>query len=200
MVFVYSSNALEGNTLNENEVYTIVEKGLTIGGKTIKEHIETVNLASAFDYIWQRASDPFYKMTLQDLSTVHGLIVRDIDGPKAHLFRKKEIRITGVNYSFPDPVKIPDLMEEFIAWLHAAKGDPIIKAADAHLKLLSIHPFSDGNGATARLLMNFLLLQAGCPPAIILPEKKDTYFHRLAQAQTTGDPASYYEFIRSSIC
>lgn len=192
----YSSNALEGNTLTSSETAIVIEKGLTIGGKTLKEHLEAINHAYAFDFILDLAKNPVKNITLRDIYSIHCLILRDIDSENAGQLRKILVRITGLNLVLPDPVKqLPELMDEFLAWLHTTQEHPILRAADAHLKLVTIHPFIEGNGRTARLLMNLLLIQAGYPPALIMPEQRAAYIDALALAQTKNILEPYHEFI-----
>ncbi len=190
----YSSNALEGNNLTKSETALVIEKGVTSGGKTLKEHLEATNHAYAFNYALTVAKNQNHKITFEDIHTIHNLIVRDIDTNTSGPMRTVNIRISGVNSEFPDPVRVPELMDDFFVWLHSTKEHPIIRAAQAHLKLLTIHPFSHQNGKTARLFMNLLLIQVGYPPVLILPEQRTRYFDVVALAQQ-GDFAPYYEFI-----
>lgn len=108
------------------------------------------------------------------------------------------VKITGLNITLAEPINIPDLMNIFINWLHAAKEHPVIIATQAHLDLVTIHPFIDVNGRTSRLLMNLLLIQAGYPPAIILPEQRLLYINCLKGAQEHGDTEPFFTFIAES--
>ena len=195
----YTSNAIEGNTLTSSETAIVVEKGLTIGGKTVKEHLEAINHAFAFDYILELARSSQDKISLNDVLDIHRLVLRYIDDENAGRLRKVMVRIAGSDVQLPDPVKVPELMNDFIAWLHSAKDHPVVIAADAHLKLVSIHPFVDGNGRTARLLMNLLLMQKGYPPALIVPQERNEYIDSLAHAQKTSDALPYYTVIMKAL-
>jgi Fic family protein len=195
----YSSNALEGNTLTSSETALIVEKGLTIGGKTLKEHLEAVNHAEAFDYVLELARSSKVDIALRDVFDIHRLILRRIDDDNGGKLRRIGVRISNSDFKFPESFRLPELMDDFIQWLHATQDHPVIIAADAHLKLVTIHPFIDGNGRTARLLMNLLLLQQGYPPASIVPPERNTYIDSLVQAQKFNDAIPYYEIIINAV-
>jgi Fic family protein len=191
----YSSNALEGNALTSSETALVIEKGITIGGKSVREHLEAINHAFAFDFIMQLVSATKHEIQLNDILDIHRLILREIDDEHAGRLRTIMVRVSGSQVKFPDPVKVPELMEQFISWLHTTDEHPVLVAANAHLRLVTIHPFVDGNGRTARLLMNLLLMQAGYPPAIISPKQRPAYINSLEQAQLKNDPAAYHELI-----
>lgn len=163
--FTYASNAIEGNTLTQNETALVVEKGITIGGKSLREHLEAINHAHAVDYIEHLAQQSKNKLELSTILDIHRLILKGIDDQHAGQLRKIAVRIAGSSVTFPIAVKVPELMENYVRWLHTTKDHPVLVAADAHYKLVAIHPFVDGNGRTARLIMNLLLIQAGYPPA-----------------------------------
>lgn len=195
----YSSNAIEGNTLTKNETAMVVEKGLTVAGKSVKEHLEAINLAHAIDFIKTLITKNHTELTQQDLLNIHQLVLRKIDDTHAGIWRKIAVKISGSDAQLPDPIKVPELMETFFTWLHTVQGNPVIISADAHLKLVLIHPFVDGNGRTARLFMNILLMQAGYPPAIISPKDRSTYINAIEQAQQFNDYADFQKFIAQSV-
>ncbi len=165
----YTSNAIEGNTLTAIETAIVIEKGLTIAGKTVKEHLEAINHGFAFDYILSLAKQSKDEIKLDTIFDLHSLVLKGIDNENAGCLRRIQVKISGSKVLLPQPIKLPDLMNDFIAWLHTTREHPIIIAAEAHLELVTIHPFVDGNGRTARLLMNLLLIQEGYPPTIIRP-------------------------------
>ena len=191
----YSSNALEGNTLTASETALVLEKGLTVKGKPLKDHLEAVNHGYAFDYIIELVNGSAKDRDLRDIYGIHQLILKSIDDQNAGRLRLVQVYITGLELDLPGPIKLQELMEEFIQWLHTTQEHPVLIAADAHLKLVSIHPFMDGNGKTSRLLMNLLLMQAGFPPAVIKPEQKDEYIEVLKEAQLTGNAEPFRMFI-----
>ncbi len=197
--FTYASNALEGNSLTASETALVLEKGLTVKGKPLKDHLEAVNHGYAFDYIVELSQGSPSDISLRDIYGIHQLILKSIDDKNAGRLRDIQVRITGLDLDLPSPLNLQDLMEDFIQWLHATKEHPVLLAADAHLKLVSIHPFADGNGRTSRLLMNLLLMQAGYPPAVISPEQKDDYIEALKSAQLDGNIEPFREFIATSV-
>lgn len=195
----YTSNAIEGNTLSRAETALVVEKGLTVEGKTLREHLEAVNHAGAFDWIIQKANDNKQNITENLILDLHRLILQKIDETNAGRYRAIPVRIAGSTVIMPNAMKVPELMDEFISWLHNNHDHPIAIATDAHFKLVSIHPFVDGNGRTARLLMNLLLIQAGYPPAIISKENRRRYINSIEKAQLGGSLSDYYSLIYESI-
>lgn len=192
----YTSNAIEGNTLTRAETALVVEKGLTVQGKSLQEHLEATNHAEALDYVKTLVSKTRQEISEADISNIQKIILTNIENEQAGKYRILPARLTGSTTVLPNPIKIPELMEEFMRWLHSENADHIAKiAADAHLKLVTIHPFSDGNGRTSRLLMNLILLQSGFPPAIIRKEDRLAYINSLEKAQTTSDIEDFYQLI-----
>ncbi|HSW89006.1 MAG TPA: Fic family protein [Candidatus Saccharimonadales bacterium] len=196
----YTSNAIEGNTLTRQETALIVEKGITVEGKSVQEHLEAINHAEAFTYIQELAKQKKRnELKLQDILDIHRMILKKIDDADAGRLRNTPVRISGSTTILPNPLRVPYLMGEFIQWLQTTTDNPIQVASDAHFKLVTIHPFVDGNGRTARLLMNFILIQAGFPPAIIKKEERSRYLTSLEMGQTKGQLDSYYELLNDSI-
>jgi Fic family protein len=195
----YNSNAIEGNTLTKQETTLVIEKGITIGGKSLREHLEVLNLSFALDYIKKFANKSKELIELKDILNLHYLILKKIDDDNAGKFRSIAVKIAGSDVRLPDPIKISDMMNGFLQWLHTV-DDKIVKiAADAHLKLVMIHPFVDGNGRTARLLMDLLLMQKGFPPAIIKVENRLDYIKSISKAELSGDCSDYYKIIFKAI-
>lgn len=196
----YTSNAIEGNTLTRQETALIVEKGLTVEGKSLVEHQEAINHAKAFTFVQKLAEQKKHtEITLQDIFDIHKMILHKIDDHEAGKLRNTPVRISGSTTILPNPFKVPELMEEFIHWLQTTMDNSVQIAADAHYKLVSIHPFIDGNGRTARLLMNFVLMQAGFPPAIIKKEERNRYLNALETGQTKDNLNAYYELIYDAV-
>jgi len=195
----YTSNALEGNTLTKSETALVVEKGITIGGKSMREHLEAINLASALDFMQSFITKKQSDISSKDLCDIHSLILKKIDDKHAGVFRKVPVKISQSDVVLPDPIKVPDLMDEFISWLHSAKDHPVIVAADAHFKFVTIHPFVDGNGRLARLLMNILLMQHGYPPVSIRPSERKSYIDGLEKGQTTGKLDDFYTVVYDAV-
>jgi Fic family protein len=181
----YTSNAIEGNTLTLRETAEVIEHGFTVGGKTLREHLEAVDHYDALQ--WMRAqaeaAAPVGEATVCELHRrVVGRSLPDIAG----VYSRYPRRIAGSPVLFPNPAKIPDLMRRLGEDLAVAPATP--EAAFAlHYRLTAIHPFSDGNGRTARLLMNLLLLRAGYPPIAVRPEDRKAYLDALEHASLKED-------------
>lgn len=196
----YTSNAIEGNTLTRQETALVVEKGITIEGKSVREHLEAINHAEAFSHIQELANcKRREELTLQDILDIHRIILRKIDDIDAGRLRNIRVRIAGSTTILPNPIKVPELMEKFVKWLQTTTENSIKVAIDAHYQLVTIHPFVDGNGRTARLLMNLILMQAGFPPAIIKKEERNRYLTVLEAAQTKNNQKTYYELMHDAI-
>ncbi len=176
----YTSNAIEGNALSRHET-TVVLEGMTIGGKSLRDHLEAVDHAEAFDYTYDLASrnTPF---TEADLRSLHRLVLQRSQPHYAGRYRDVQVWISGSSHVPPAPVEVPALMAELFADLRAMSEEhPVRRAALFHARLVSIHPFVDGNGRTARLASNLLLLRDRYPLAIIqpTPEARALYFKAL---------------------
>lgn len=181
--WTYNSNAIEGNTLTLKETALILRQGITIKGKSLREHYEAKNHEKAIKCL----EDLVKKRAILDedaLLTIHKLILTDIDGEFAGIYRNQSVRILGARLIPPSPLKVPLKMKEFYRWLkyNPEKLDVIEFSALAHYKLVEIHPFIDGNGRTARLMMNLFLMQKGFPPAIILKNDRKKYYDALNKA------------------
>lgn len=196
----YTSNAIEGNTLTRQETALVVEKGITVAGKSIKEHLEAVNHAEALEYIKGFVAKKRKDITEKDILGIHEIILAKIDETNAGRYRAVPVRIAGSTVILPNPLKVPMLMEEFMKWLHRkSKDHPVTLAGEAHFRFVSIHPFVDGNGRTARLLMNLLLMQAGYPPALIKKEHRLKYINAIERGQLYGEMEDYYGVIYEGV-
>lgn len=181
--WIYNSNAIEGNTLTLRETRYILETGLTIGGKSLREHFEVINHQKAIEHVEALVQEAA-AITAFQVRQIHELVLTQIDAENAGAYRTLPVRIAGAVHVPPEPWQIGALMQEWEAWLHD-EGDtlhPVARAAVAHHKLVSIHPFIDGNGRTARLVMNLLLMREGYPPTIILKANRQQYYRVLAAA------------------
>lgn len=196
----YTSNAIEGNTLTRAETALVVEKGITVKGKSLKEHLEATNHVEALDYVKTLITKKRQDLTENDILEIHRLILNKIEAESAGRYRTQHARLTESDVVLPNPIKIPDLMSEFIGWLIGDNPNHLIKiAADAHYKLVSIHPFSDGNGRTSRLLMNLLLMQMSYPPAVIRKEDRLAYINSLEKAQKGNGLDDFYSLIYEAV-
>lgn len=193
----YSSNALEGNSLTETETKILLEDGLTVGGKPIRDYYEATGHAKAYDYIYTIAQgEPINE---EHIKSIHRLFYSQIDDINAGHYRKERVIITGSNYPMPLPNKISDLMEEFSSWLSKNEGKrhPCEFAALAHKEFVFIHPFIDGNGRVARLLMNLCLIRKGYNIAIIPPVLRGEYIQLLEKARQDDRP--FIKFIAERV-
>jgi len=192
----FTSNAIEGNTFTRRETALVLEKGLTVGGKSIVEHLEATNHAHALDWIKQQVRRNPATLSEKDILHIHDIILKGIDEANAGHYRDVSVRISGSAVILPNPRKVPDLMQGFANWL-ANEHDlhPVELAAEAHYRLVTIHPFTDGNGRCARLLMNMILLMQGYPPAIIQKRDRLAYIASLEKAQLGGTKEDYFKII-----
>ena len=188
----YSSNAVEGNTLTRNETAVVLEKGITVSGKPLRDHLEATGHRDALLYVRElaTAAEPVREA---DVRNIHRLVMQRVDPDEAGRYSNHQRLIAGSSLVLPSPAEIPARMGDFARWLQTAPLTPEA-AFDAHERLVTIHPFSDGNGRTSRLLMNLLLWRAGYPPVVILPEDRVLYFDAL-DATRAGDRASYHRFM-----
>ncbi|OJW46923.1 MAG: cell filamentation protein Fic [Alphaproteobacteria bacterium 41-28] len=196
----YTSNAIEGNTLTRQETALIVEKGITVGGKSLKEHLEAINHADAFDWVQTLIHQKVSSLTEHDLLQLHSLILKGIDEENAGSYRQVAVRISGSRVVLPNPLKVTELMADYFNWLQTTKNvHPVELAAEAHYRLVTIHPFVDGNGRTARLLMNLILLMNGYPPAIIRTRDRLSYIASLEKSQLGGSNDDYLTLISRAV-
>lgn len=178
----YTSNAIEGNTLTASETMLVVEQGITIGGKRLKDHMEAIDHFDAIRYVRELARRGT-RLTEMDVRVLHGLVVKRSDPAIAGRYADQGrfvLTETG-RHAFPSPVEVPALMGDFAVWLSAELDTPAT-AFTAHRRLVTIHPFNDGNGRTARLLMNLVLLRGGYPPISVRPEDRLAYIIALQQS------------------
>lgn len=183
-VNTYNSNAIEGNTLTQSETALVLESGITIGGKTLREHLEVIGHKDAIDYI--ETLTQLEEIGEWAIKQIHNLILRSIAPQEAGCYRQLDVKAAGTEYVYPPHYLLKDLMSEFILWLNSAESKahhPLEYAAQAHLRFVSIHPFRDGNGQTGRLLMNLLLLRAGYPIVVISKQVRKAYIDAIADAQ-----------------
>lgn len=177
--WTYNSNAIEGNTLTLKETLLVLEDGLTIGKKSLKEHLEAINHKEAIIFVEDLASTS-HKITERNIKEIHSLILKEIDKDYAGRYRDIQVRISGSSHLPPDPLFVPELMEQFAEkWLANSRQHPVVQASMAHFELVSIHPFIDGNGRAARLLMNLILMKHGYFPAVILKNDRKKYYDTL---------------------
>ncbi len=191
--WTYNSNAIEGNTLTLKETKVVLE-GITIGGKTMREHLETINHKEAIDFL-EELIDDNKELTEFDIKNLHAIVLKGIDDENAGRYRTENVIISGATHIPPESIIVPELMEKLIyrydEWKE--KYHPIVVAALLHAEFVKIHPFIDGNGRTARLLMNFEVMKNGYPPIIIKTEERHKYYDALDEGALIGN---YTEFVK----
>ena len=179
----YTSNAIEGNTLTASDTMLVIEKGLTIGGKPLKDHLEAIDHHAAIAYVRDMAvqTDP---LTERDIRSLHGLVLKRSQPEYAGRYadQGRFVPTDAGRHAFPSPAELPALMGDFAAWIGAAPNTPDTAFA-AHRRLVAIHPFNDGNGRTARLLMNLILIRGGYPPIAVRPVDRLAYIQALQDAE-----------------
>lgn len=194
----YTSNAIEGNTLTRKETALVIEEDITSSPKPINDYLEARNHAKAYDYIIERASEDL-PITECTILQIHKLILSGIDDMNAGFYRAVRVRISGSQAVLPNPLKVPTLMQEFSDWLSQKYDCPLLAAIEAHYRLVTIHPFVDGNGRTARLLMNMILLRNGYTPIIIRPIDRKRYLSALEARQVTENEEGYIKFMLTAL-
>lgn len=179
--WTYNSNSIEGNTLTLRETKLILEEGLTVKGKSLREHFEAVNHHDAIELVESLAAG-HYILKDRDILDIHALVLQKIEKEFAGRYRTSGVRITGANFVPPNALKVDGFVSELIQWNNKSKLDALIRATIFHHRFVWIHPFFDGNGRTARLVFNLLLMKEGFPPAIILSNDRKKYYDALNAA------------------
>ncbi|MCL1875204.1 MAG: Fic family protein [Synergistaceae bacterium] len=187
----YSSNALEGNSLDLSETKILLEDGITAGGKPIRDCYEAIGHASAYDFMLEAARSNPFTFSENMILKLHKLFYIGIDHERAGVYRDHQVFITGTEYVPPSAEQVPLLMKRTVNTLLEEWNNlhPVKLAAFAHLKLVDIHPFADGNGRAARLLMNLILVNRGYQIVIIPPVLRLEYINALKAAQRDKNPS-----------
>ena len=192
---VWSSNAIEGNTLTEDETAIILRDGITVGQHTLGEMFEAIGGGKAYDFMFSLLeSGP---ITRDDVLYFHELVTFGQPELQPGRLRDVDVVITGLDESLPSYQEVPALFDGFAEWLSESEGkEAIAFAAEAHARLVSIHPFRDGNGRVSRLVMNTILLQHGYLPVSIPPIFRHDYISALqAYRLGKGRLDSFIDFI-----
>jgi Fic family protein len=196
--YTYDSNRIEGNRLTLQETHLVVNEGITISGKSMREHLEAINHYEAIDFIRTMVTGA-EDLTKRNLLDIHRLVLKSIDSENAGVYRKSNVRISGSQHIPPDALDVSQKMEDYFEFHIKNKKlmHPVILAAEMHERLVTIHPFIDGNGRTARLVMNFILLKHGYSLAILkgdLNARLD-YYKSLELVQIENDTTPFYNLI-----
>lgn len=197
--WTYNSNAIEGNTLTISETKVVLE-GMTVGGKTMREHLEVINHRDAIDYL-EEIVQKHERLTEWTIKSIHRLVLKGIQDDNAGVYRKENVLIGGASHRPPDHVAVQELMERFVETVENEWSTihPVERAARVHAEFVKIHPFIDGNGRTSRLLMNYELMKAGFPPAVIKAIDRARYYDALDLAHTTGDHEPFIKLVSDSV-
>jgi len=192
--WTYNSNAIEGNTLTMSETKVVLENGITIRNKSIKEHLEVINHKEAILFAQDLVKKEM-QLSEYDIKSLHQLILKDIDRNNAGKYRLENVIISGANHIPPQYTEVPELMNKLVESYNTEWQSlhPIVRACYLHGEFVKIHPFVDGNGRTARLLLNFELMKYGYSPVIIKMEDRSNYYDVLDKGALTHD---YTDFIK----
>ena len=196
--YTFESNRIEGNTMTLRETDLVINEGLTISGKSMREHLEVINHQEAIAYI-KHLMDKNTTLNEREVLSIHNLILRGINPEDAGRYRHVQEMIEGSSYMPPQPFMVSKEMEGFFIWYETHKNSlhPIVLAAELHERLVTIHPFIDGNGRTSRLVMNLILLQNGYVIANIKGnyDSRIKYYNALETAQTKNNKEDFLLFI-----
>lgn len=196
--WTYHSNAIEGNTLTLRETKVVLE-GITVGGKTLREHFEATNHRDAILYVEEIVArdEPLSEWQIRN---IHSLVLKSINDGQAGRYREENVVIAGASTTPPDFLHVPAEMAALILW-HEGAADlhPLVRAAELHTRFVKLHPFVDGNGRTGRLLLNFELMKAGYPPAIIRKEDRLSYYDALDDACVSADFSAITNLVAEAV-
>ena len=180
LLATFHSNAIEGNTLTLQETHIVLEYGVTVDGHPIREHLEAMNHAEAYDLLPQLVNGA---ITAETVTQLHSLVM-DKNDETAGQLRKVQVYIRGSDLTPPPASNVPLYLHQWVRWLQSGQAlrlDPVTRAAVAHHDFEALHPFQDGNGRVGRLLLNLMLMQEGYPPALILRDWRPRYIQALQQ-------------------
>lgn len=191
----WTSNAIEGSSYTESETKILLEDGITVAGKTLRETMAALGHAKAYDYMFTLIGKK--GVSEQDILAMHGMLDGGMETGTAGEYRTTAVFVTGTTFKFPPAGEIPVLMQTLFAQTMPgfASLHPVVQSAKIHKEIVTVHPFSDGNGRVARLAMNTLLIQYGYMPVQIYPVIRQDYIDSLRCAQTQGDDSDFIELI-----
>jgi Fic family protein len=197
--WTYNTNAIEGNTLTMNETKVVLE-GITVGGKTMREHLEVINHRDAIAYVEEivQKGEP---LTESQIKNLHRHVLKSIVDEHAGVYRDQKVFIAGAKHTPPSPYLIKEQMEQMIKWYdnEAQKLHPVERGAMLHAIFVGIHPFIDGNGRTSRLLLNLELMKAGFPAVVVKVENRLGYYEALDKSHTTKDYRDFIQLIAKEV-
>ncbi|WP_096155693.1 Fic family protein [Bacillus sp. FJAT-45066] len=198
--WTYNTNAIEGNTLTINETKVVLE-GITVGGKTLREHLEVINHRDAITYVEEivQKGEPLSEWQIKN---IHRLVLKGIDDEYAGVYRDQQVFISGANHIPPTPILIKEEMEELMEWYGLEKTKimhPVTRGAMLHAEFVGIHPFIDGNGRTSRLLLNLELMKNGFPPIVIKVQNRLAYYEALDKAHTQNEYDDFIQLVETEV-
>jgi Fic family protein len=178
--WTYNSNSIEGNTLSLQETRRVLMDGMTVKGKSMREHFEATNHHEAIEYLESLVKQD-YVLNERDILEIHSIVLSKIEKEFAGRYRNGAVRIIGANFIPPNALRVSEQMEELLDWVNAnpMQLNEVALASIFHHRFVHIHPFFDGNGRTVRLAMNLILMRSGFPPAIILKNDRKKYYDAL---------------------
>ena len=197
--WTYHSNAIEGNTLTINETKVVLE-GITVGGKTLREHLEVINHREAIAYV-EEIVHKEESLTEWQIKSLHRLVLKGIDDVYAGVYRDQQVFISGASHVPPTPYLIKEQIEQMMTWYQteALSLHPVERGAMLHAIFVGIHPFIDGNGRTARLLLNLELMKEGFPPVIIKVANRIEYYDALDKAHTSKNYNDFTKLVATEV-
>ena len=216
MEWTYDSNAIEGSTLTLGETIFFLREGLTVEGKPLKDFLDARNHADAIDLLYGVIihERPITEGLLKEINALllKGVEFTDAVDPSGKKTKKKAtpgqykktpntvLQLDGTIHEYTDPLQVTVEMEELIAWIlkNIDREHGLVAGAVAHYNMVRIHPFDDGNGRGARLLMNLIFMKKSLPPAVIRNEQRRNYLHTLAVADK-GDLSPFVCFVAESL-
>ncbi|WP_100404048.1 Fic family protein [Bacillus sp. FJAT-42315] len=197
--WTYNTNAIEGNTLTLNETKVVLE-GITVGGKTMREHLEVINHREAIRYV-EEIVQCAEELSEWQIKGLHRLVLKGIDDEYAGVYRDQQVFIAGAKHTPPAHYLIKEQMESLMEW-YESEGQhlhPVTRGAMLHAIFVGIHPFIDGNGRTSRLLLNLELMKEGFPPVIIKVENRLAYYEALDKAHTVEDHSDFIDLVKKEV-
>lgn len=199
--FTYSSNALEGNSLTISETKILLEDGITVGGRPLKDCFEAVGHGAAYDFMLTLARQQNLTITEDVIQNLHRLFYQKVNADQAGSYRTIQVYISGTQYLPPAPDDVPRLMKHLTDQIHFSQTTlhPVELAAMAHKRFVDIHPFIDGNGRTARLLMNLILVHNGYGIVSIPPVLRNDYINALSASRKLNDMEPFSKLIAECV-
>ena len=199
--FTYTSNALEGSTLTISETKILLEDGITVAGRPLKDCYEAVGHGAAYDFMLELARQKAMNITEDTIKKLHRLFYQKVDADQAGQYRSIQVYISGTEYIPPSPEDVPHLMKHLADQIRSSRSalHPIELAAMAHKRLVDIHPFVDGNGRTARLLMNLVLVNAGYGVVSVPPILRNDYINALSVSRRLNDMDPFCKLIAECV-